>query len=757
MREFPFKYHRIILALLTVPFVNGSAGAEEVEEVRMLPEIMVTASPWQEDPVTKSSIVDPDLLQSLRPATSDTASLLKFVPGVSIQDSGGVSSLPVIRGLADDRVRIKVDGMDLISACGNHMNPPLSYIDPTNVGDVKVFAGISPVSVGGDSIGGAILVDSPAPEFAKSGEGLLRKGEIGAFYRSNGNVIGGNASVTVANESVSLSYRGSIVEADNYKAGEDFKPAGPAAAGKSWLDGDEVGSTMYESMNQSLSFGMLHENHLVGLTLGLQDIPNQGWPNQRMDMTDNDSTQINLRYEGQFDWGELETRVYHERTRHEMQFGEDKLFWYASPDGVACTPSPGMMGCAEGMPMDTEGKNSGLVIKVEKELSDRDLLRFGGEAQLYDLDDWWDPSGKGMWPDVFWNIKDGERDRLALFSEWEAEWNPRWMTQLGVRAEQVDMDAGEVQGYSAAYAAESAAFNAADRSKTDHNLDLTALARFTPDDTKTLEFGYAQKTRSPNLYERYTWSTGGMVMQMINMAGDGNGYVGNLDLKPEVAHIISGTIDLHDAAEEKWGLKLTPYVTYVDDFIDAARCSSANSNCDAANQTVTDAFVYLQFVNQSALLYGIDISGHYPLAEDTSYGDLTATGVVSYVRGKNDTTNDNLYNIMPLNAKFAVVQTKDAWTNTIEVELVDEKTDVSAVRNELKTSGYGLLNLRGRYEWKQVSIDFGVENVFDKFYNHPLGGAYTGQGKTMSATGVAWGTSVPGMGRSFYAGVNYKF
>jgi iron complex outermembrane receptor protein len=51
------------------------------------------------------------------------------------------------------------------------------------------------------------------------------------------------------------------------------------------------------------------------------------------------------------------------------------------------------------------------------------------------------------------------------------------------------------------------------RSKADHNFDLTALARYTPyDNTKDIEFGLARKVRSPNLYERYTWSTAGMMM-----------------------------------------------------------------------------------------------------------------------------------------------------------------------------------------------------------------------------------------------------
>jgi len=776
MKHHKLCHRKTLLATLVATLVHGAAVAEE----GALPTISVTASPMIETPPPNSLAVDAETLQSLLPASSDTASLLENIPGVSLYGAGGVSSLPAIHGLADDRLRIKVDGMDLISACGNHMNPPLSYIDPTNVGSATVFAGISPVSVGGDSIGGTILVDSKAPEFAKPGEGLLHKGEVGAFYRSNGNASGGNLSATVASESLSLSYNGSTAKAEDYKAGDDFKPAGPAAAGRDSLDGDEVGSTMYKSTNQSLALAMRNENHLVELKLGVQDIPYQGWPNQRMDMTGNDSEQANLRYAGDYDWGKLEASAYNEHTRHKMQFYDDKLFWYGATvadDGVPCTPAGGGTGCAAGMPMDTEGDNTGAVVKAELQLSERDLLRIGTEAQQYRLDDWWDPSGKGMWPDTFWNINDGERDRLALFAEWEARWSPQWLTQFGLRGEQVTMNSGEVQGYATStspapwntmiapkYIFEADTFNNADREFTDNNLDVTALARFTPSESYTIEFGLAQKTRSPNLYERYTWSTNGMSMRMINWAGDGNGYVGNLELEPEVAHTLSATFDWHDEAQKKWGLKVSPYYTVVDDYIDARRCGpddvasgTTSSACTTANLTATESFVYLKFVNQSARIYGLDVSGHFPLAENTAYGSFTATGMLNYTRGVNDTTDDNLYNIMPLNMKLAVVHRKQSWTNTAEVELVDDKEEVSETRNEVETEAYGLLHLRSSYEWKQVRLDVGIENVFDKFYNHPLGGAYLGQGKTMSGTDVPWGVPVPGMGRSIYAGVNIKF
>ena len=39
-----------------------------------------------------------------RVATSDSARLLQDVPGLSLYTAGGVSSLPAIRGLADDRL-----------------------------------------------------------------------------------------------------------------------------------------------------------------------------------------------------------------------------------------------------------------------------------------------------------------------------------------------------------------------------------------------------------------------------------------------------------------------------------------------------------------------------------------------------------------------------------------------------------------------------------------------------------------------------
>jgi iron complex outermembrane receptor protein len=757
----PFKLATLSAAVAALPFSAAAA-----DDVVVLPEVVVKAAKQDVSPTPlNESELGADTLQILRPATSDTARLLGDLPGVSLQGAGGVSSLPSIHGLADDRLRIKVDGMDLIAACPNHMNSPLSYIDPSAVETARVYAGVSPVSVGGDSIGGTIVVESAAPEFAKPGQGKLLKGEAGAYYRSNGNAVGGNLAATLASEQFSFNYTGAIAQSDNYTAGDDFKSYTFTGRAGHTLDLDEVGSTAYKSVNQAATLAWKGDTDLIEFRYGHQHVPYENFPNQRMDMTDNVSDQFSLAYTGKQGWGTLKGSAYYEHTEHEMDFGDDKRLWYGSASGGSSaqngTPcSPISSTCAAGMPMYTDGKNAGLNLSADIRLGQGNTLRVGAEYQAYDLDDWWPPSGAGMWPETFWNVKNGERDRYALFGEWEARLNPHWTGLLGLRHETVKMDADDVQGYCTSgmcmgnQLIDSANFNAQSHDKTDHNWDLTALARYTPDATQTYEAGLAQKTRSPNLYERYTWSTWSMAAVMNNYAGDGNGYVGNLDLEPEVARTLSLAADWHDAGSKTWNVRVVPYYTYVRDYIDA-RCLPGTTCPD--NQ-----FNVLQYVNQSARLYGLDLSGRALVASTSRYGDFAISGLVSYVNGENRDTGDDLYNIMPLNAKLALTHTLRRWTNTLEAQFVAAKEDVSDVRNEIETDGYSLLNLRSSYEWEQVRLDVGIENLFDKGYALPLGGAYLGQGTTMSMNPPAgnqpqWGTAVPGMGRSIYAGVNVKF
>ena len=105
----------------------------------------------------------------------------------------------------------------------------------------------------------------------------------------------------------------------------------------------------------------------------------------------------------------------------------------------------------------------------------------------------------------------------------------------------------------------------------------------------------------------------------------------------------------------------------------------------------------------------------------TDYGKFSTQLVASYTRGKNEDTDGNLYNVMPLNAKLALTQELGSWRNTLEGEFVAAKDDVSAVRNEMQTAGYGLAHLRSRYERATWSAELGIENLFDRYLRSAAG------------------------------------
>jgi iron complex outermembrane receptor protein len=236
-----------------------------------------------------------------------------------------------------------------------------------------------------------------------------------------------------------------------------------------------------------------------------------------------------------------------------------------------------------------------------------------------------------------------------------------------------------------------------------------------------------------------------MAATMNNFVGDGNGYVGNPDLKPEVAHTVSATIDWH-AADRSWSLRATPYLTEVDDYIDAVRRSTWTAG----------KFNVLGLANQSARIVGLDMTGRAALP-GLPGGEWTLEGVLNLTRGRNRDSGDDLFQIMPANLRVSLSHRLGSWQSALEVVSVAPKRRINDVRNEIATPGYTLLNLRTGTTWGRVRLDFGIDNLFDRHYALPTGGAYIGQGTTMSINGVPWGVAMPGPGRSLYLAVQMGF
>lgn len=683
-----------------------------------------------------------------RAANVDSATLLSNVSGLGFQTGGAVSAIPVIRGLGDNRINMLVDGVDALASCPNHMNTPLSYVDPSRVESMTVFKSIKPVSVGLNSIGGAVVVNTGLPLFAESGQNLTT-GSFGAFYSTNNQNMGANLNVTAATDWLSVTYTGSTSSANNYTAGGNFHQAQTTTgttSGTQTLPANMVGSTSYESTNQSVALALKSDQHTLQLQYSWQDIPYENYVNQRMDLTGNQQQRYNLRYWGGYDWGKLEAQAYYEQLNHQMNFGPDKQYWY--------------MGLA-GMPMNTNSNTSGAKVKGEISLSEDDLLRTGLEWQRYYLNDYWPavPGSTGMMgPNTFQNINGGLQQIASVFGEWEKRLDPQWKTLLGARYSFVNASTGNVQGYSGMmYGSDATTFNNTNHSANNFNeVDVNFTTSYKHSEHQDMALGLARQVRAPSLYELYSWSSNSMAAIMNNFVGDGNGYFGNPNLKAETAYTVSGSWDLH-TLDHTYVVKAAPFYSYVANYIDAVQWTGNAATGYASPTLQSGQFNVLRYVNQNANLAGIDLDGQMPLAK-TDFGQFGLQGLFNWTYGKNLTTGYGLYNVMPVNGKLNFTHQYGGWDNQVQFVAVANKNNfLSVERNEIPTPGYFLTNLKASYSWSKVRVDAGINNLFNTLYYQPLGGAYLGQGATMGINSVPYGVPVPGMGISYYTALNVKF
>jgi iron complex outermembrane receptor protein len=657
-----------------------------------------------------------------RDQSHNTAGLLASVPGVSLRGNGELASVPMLHGLGDERTKLVVNGMSVSNACPNHMNPPLSYLAPTNVGTITVMAGITPVSMGGDSLGGTISVDSPAPAFAMFGGPALEKGNVSSFYRSNGENYGASTSEWIAGRHIGIGYTGSWATSSDYTDGA----------------GRKVTSTYAQSTDATLTLAAQDKGNLLVLRAGLHHIPYQGFVNARMDMVRNYATRVNLQYRKTFAHAMVNAHGFWQSTSHSMNIGHDK----------AKFPMPMLM------PMNDHGVDLGYTVKVEVPIATRQLLRVGNALHRFVLNDTWPPvAGRApmMGPNSFLNINNGHRTRVGTYVELSSRWSQKWTTLLGVRNDTVWSDTGPVHGYSAMYAADANAFNAANRARTDVDFDATAMLRFKPNAYTNLELGYARKSRAPSLYERYEWSTNLMASSMIGWFGDGNYYVGNIDLKPEIAHTVSGTLTLHDRLNARWQIKATPYVTRIHDYIDVDTLTTVTKGAST--------FAQLRFANHKAVIYGGDLSGNVALWKNAPFGTGTLSAVGEWLHGERLDTHTALYQMMPLNLRVnlddAIKLRQGGWSGGVGLDAVNRKSRVDPYRLEQQTPGYTLFNLHTAYRRPHLQLDAAVNNLLNKDYEMPLGGVNMDDFLASGSTSKV--EPVTGRGRSAYFSATIRF
>lgn len=664
----------------------ASAASAHAAEPATLPEVTVIGA----GVYTPQQVYSLPLDSGDTAAARDTAALLEAAPGAAVVRNGQQTGIVQLRGLFGDRINVSVDGMHITPACPNHMDPPLHYISAQSLAELQVIAGITPVSQGGDSIGGTVIAKSAAPRFGDT-VAFTSFGRIGAGY--NGSNTGDDEHLRVggANNRFSVGYAAEHLRGGNLQ-----------------FPGGEVADTGYTLNNQDLTLATKTGAGVWRLDAGKHKTQDAGTPALPMDMIRDDADTLALGYQGDAGFGMLEAKIYRHRIDHLMDN------YSLRPAGMSRMFAPAT----------SDDSGASLATSIARGDS---VLRFGAEFLSNDFDSYSQNAVSGMRQDI---IRDASRDRLGVYGEWQANFGQSWQTIAGLRQDTVRSDAADILNRGMAPLSDQTSFNSRAHDFTDHNWDATLLARYRASAAVDYEIGLARKTRSPNLVERYLWTPANASAGQA----DGRTYLGNLDLRPEVSQQVSLGAAWRGAA---WRIAPSLFYDRVSDYIQGTPIARLDSSGNPV----------LQYTNLGrADLYGIDGRWSYMWSEA-----LGLRGTLSYVRGENQDNGDNLYRIAPLRGDVNLDYRTGAWKHTVEWRLVARQDKVAAYNGETPTGGYGLVNLRTRWQLgKAASLSAGVENLFDKYYADHLGGI-----NRVSGGNVAVGAHIPGAGRFLYLAGEY--
>lgn len=633
----------------------------------------------------------------------DTAAALKSIPGANVNSNGLITGIAQYRGMYGDRVAVTIDKHGIVTGGPNAMDTPLSYVSPMITEAIVVERGIASVSSAPESIGGHLDARLARGTFGDRNFGL--SGFVGSRYSNNGNLGTSAGRLTLSNSSHRISALAEVDSGDNIST-----PAG------------EIRPSIVERSRYDVSYAYAQgDNHFV-VFAGKLDTDDSGTPALPMDIRVIDTNLIGSHFLYSLTpTFQIEGRVSASDVEHVMDnFG-------------LRSPPPAMM---QRQTLATgDGQTLALAGKLDLEAS---TLRFGIERTGADHDAVITNPNNSAFQVV--NFSGVERDLTSVFGEWLIERESRAL-ELGVSLKHVTTSAGEVGAMgmmSPAIAMLSGAFNSADRGRSFDDVDAVAKYHFRASNDLEWSVEVARKSRAPSYQELYLW----LPMQATGGLADGRTYIGDLNLDSERSSELSVGF-----SSEYGRLSIAPQVFFkkVDGFIQGAPSDNSDANMVAMMMGGQPA---LQFSNTNAEIWGFDMAWSLRMSER-----LSVDGVATYTRGRRTDVPDNLYRLVPLNARIGLTYSNETWSFNTQVVAYGSQKKVAAFNDEQPTAGYEIVN--AAIAWmpsSSIRLEARVDNLLDATYQEHLAGINRAGGSD-----IAIGSKLYGAERTLGAGIIYSF
>lgn len=623
----------------------------------------------------------------------DAASILNNTSGAAIIHNGLQTGIVQLNGLSQDRVKIRIDGMEITPGCPNHMDPPMHYVNSQNIDKIAIAAGITSVVSGGDSIGGTVTINTIAPQFSSGKMEISNHLNAKYFGATEGHDV--SLSTNIGFEKMAFRINA------NTNKGDDLKYSGGVAA-----------LTRYEANKIGLDSEFQIGDTQWGFGIANQWSRDVGTPALGMDMAIDDAQSVKLGFIRDLDIGRISGRLFSHKIDHIM---DNYSLRTATPANMK-------------MRAPAESDDLGFALGLSMSVGSANL-KIGADGHYNKFDVYQESISTGMKRDMF---NEGKRDRTGVYAEYDNKIGEKLRFVIGARFETLETDMGQIQYVMMMTEnASKDAFNAANKFRRDYNFDFTLASSYALSQNLKFEIGLAQKTRSPSLVERYLWSPS----STYGLA-DGRNYLGNLDLKPEISRQIALSSKMRFGDLQ---IEPTLYFNRIDDYIQGVAVSNA------PNAT-------LQFSNIDAEIYGLNADFDYKISDSMSiFGNL------SYARGEDKTHGDNLYRIAPLRGAIGIEFTAFGFDNLFEIRGSAKQDKTAMYNNELATDGWAIANLKSRYKFNDnIGISFGVENLFDEYYAEHLSGINRVNNAPYGGD-LAVGARIPAPVRFIYFGIGWEF
>lgn len=638
----------------------------------------------------------------------DAAGLVARSPGAALIDNGALSGQVQYRGSTGDRVLVQINGQRFGSGGPNLMDPPLHYAPMVLVDRIELARGISPVSKGPGLAGGlnAVLKQVGYAD----GSDARPVVDVGALYRTvdDSYAVGGTAGVATDR------WRFGVIAAQ--EEGDDYRfPGGTAVP------------TGFERLTYGAHAGFRSGPGELSVEYRRSETDPTGNPPFAMDIIYFNTDFI--RVGGKLALSDrltLETHLGQVSVRHKM-------------DNNTLRPAPAVQ-MLRATFAEAETTTADVALAFGSRLG---TLTLGGDIEVGTKDvRITNPVNADFY---LTSINQIGNDRYGAFVQWRGELGVV-QAEIGVRIDRTRMEAGSPLLGSAVPMGPrmlANAFAVSDRQASDTTYDVAArlwadLGNFRP------RLSLARKTRVPSPLERFSW----LPTEASAGLADGNIYVGNSRLKPEVMWLAEAGFDYQG---DRLYARPTLFYRRIDDFVQGAPFDSTPGLIDSTVEMVANMngdATPLRWANVDAELFGFDIDFGMKLA-----GPLRLDGVASYVRGKRRDIADNLYRIAPPNLRLGLSWDGQGWSVTAEGLAVAKQGKVSAINGEAPTGGYVIASLYGGLDLADnIRLDAGVENLFDRAYEEHLAGY-----NRVMAGDVSVGARLPGPGRGGFIRLQWRY